>query len=174
MREVFDEASFLSKLHSCRREAIKSFNDASVLIEKLVHSPRHVEIQIFRDMHGRSVHLLERDCSLQRRHQKVLEEAPAPHLTDWQRTGMRDAAIMCADAVSYLGAGTVEFLVDSVTGEFFFCEMNTRLQVEHPVTEMVTNTDLVMWQIIIAAGHPIPSSQQQIIDRSSGVAVEAR
>jgi len=174
MRAVFDKAKFIESLESCRREAKKSFNDDAVLIEKLVQAPRHVELQVFGDMHGDAVHLLERDCSVQRRHQKVLEEAPASNLPPHVRKAMGNAAVACAKAVGYVGAGTVEFLVDSVTSEFYFCEMNTRLQVEHPVTEMITGTDLVEWQLKVAAGHKLPMTQDEILAKANGVAIEAR
>ena len=174
MRAVFKEEEFLDMLEACRREALKGFGDDSVLIEKLVQAPRHVELQVFGDKHGGAVHLLERDCSIQRRHQKVLEEAPAPNLPAETRKAMGEAAVACAKAVGYVGAGTVEFLVDSVTNDFYFCEMNTRLQVEHPVTEMITGVDLVEWQLRIAAGQPLPLSQEQILDRAAGCAIEAR
>ena len=174
MRAVFKEEEFMDMLEACRREALKGFGDESVLIEKLVQAPRHVELQVFGDKHGDAVHLLERDCSIQRRHQKVLEEAPAPNLPKETRKAMGEAAVACAKAVGYVGAGTVEFLVDSVTNDFYFCEMNTRLQVEHPVTEMITGVDLVEWQLRIAAGQPLPLSQEQILDRAAGCAIEAR
>lgn len=174
MRAVNEEGDFLEMLEACRREAMKGFNDDSVLIEKLVQAPRHVELQVFGDKHGNAVHLLERDCSVQRRHQKVLEEAPAPNLPSETRKAMGEAAVACAKAVGYVGAGTVEFLVDSVTNDFYFCEMNTRLQVEHPVTEMITGVDLVEWQLRIAAGQSIPLTQEDIIDRAAGCAIEAR
>jgi len=153
---------------------MKSFGDSNVLLEKLVLSPRHVEFQVFGDTFGNVVHLLERDCSIQRRHQKVLEEAPAPGLDPTRRREMGEAAVACAKAVGYVGAGTVEFLVDPVTSSFYFCEMNTRLQVEHPVTELVTGVDLVEWQLRIASGQPLPLSQAQILQQASGCAVEAR
>jgi len=174
MRAVFEGEKFQEALDAARREALKSFNDDVVLIEKLVQAPRHVELQVFGDSHGDAVHLLERDCSIQRRHQKVLEEAPAPNLPPAVRKAMGDAAVACAKAVGYVGAGTVEFLVDSVTNEFYFCEMNTRLQVEHPVTEMITGQDLVEWQLRIASGQKIPLSQEELIARSRGCAIEAR
>ena len=176
MRAVMkdDEAGFMEALESCRREGLKSFSDDVMLIEKLVQSPRHVELQVFGDTHGNYVHLLERDCSVQRRHQKVLEEAPAPNLPPDVRKAMGEAAVACAKAVGYCGAGTVEFLVDSVTNEFYFCEMNTRLQVEHPATEMVTGVDLVEWQLRVASGQALPKTQQEIIDGAHGCAIEAR
>lgn len=174
MRLVEQENQFLDALESCRREALHSFKDDSVLIEKLVRSPRHVELQVFGDHYGNAVHLLERDCSVQRRHQKVLEEAPAPNLTPSQRKAMGDAAVACVKAVGYVGAGTVEFLIDSISNEFYFCEMNTRLQVEHPVTEMITGLDLVEWQLRVAAGQPLPLNQEMILTRAQGCAVEAR
>jgi len=174
MRAVFSESKFIESLESCRREAKKSFGDDAVLIEKLVQAPRHVELQVFGDKHGDAVHLLERDCSVQRRHQKVLEEAPAPNLSPEVRKKMGDAAVACAKAVGYVGAGTVEFLVDSVTSEFYFCEMNTRLQVEHPVTEMITGLDLVEWQLRVASGQKLPLTQEEILKRAKGCAIEAR
>lgn len=174
MRAVFSETKFIESLESCRREAKKSFGDDAVLIEKLVQAPRHVELQVFGDKYGDAVHLLERDCSVQRRHQKVLEEAPAPNLSPEVRKKMGDAAVACAKAVGYVGAGTVEFLVDSVTSEFYFCEMNTRLQVEHPVTEMITGLDLVEWQLRVASGQKLPLNQEEILKRAKGCAIEAR
>ena len=174
MRAVFEESKFIESLESCRREAKKSFNDDAVLLEKLVYAPRHVEVQIFGDQHGNVVHMLERDCSIQRRHQKVLEEAPAPNLDSKTRKAMHDAAVACGKAVGYVGAGTVEFLIDSITKDFYFCEMNTRLQVEHPVTELVTGLDLVEWQLLVAAGHKLPLSQEAIVNQSKGFAIEAR
>lgn len=174
MRAVFNDSNFIESLESCRREAKKSFGDDHVLIEKLVQAPRHVELQVFGDKHGNAVHLFERDCSVQRRHQKVLEEAPAPNLSPEVRLKLGAAAVACAKAVGYVGAGTVEFLVDSVTSEFYFCEMNTRLQVEHPVTEMITGLDLVEWQLRVASGQPLPLTQEEIVKRVKGCAVEAR
>jgi 3-methylcrotonyl-CoA carboxylase alpha subunit len=138
MRLVWKESEFLDALESCQREALKSFSDDRVLLERFVQAPRHIEFQIFGDNHGNAIHLFERDCSTQRRHQKVLEESPAPYLSQELRMKMGEAAVAAAKAVGYTGAGTVEFLFDTVSNEFFFCEMNTRLQVEHPVTEMVT------------------------------------
>ena len=174
MRAVFDEMQFQDALQACRREAKKSFDDDAVLLEKLIRAPRHVELQVFGDKLGNVVHLMERDCSVQRRHQKVLEEAPAPNLTPAMRKAMGDAAVACAKAVGYVGAGTVEFLVDSVTSDFYFCEMNTRLQVEHPVTEMITGVDLVEWQLRVAAGGALPLKQEEVNARVRGCAIEAR
>ena len=167
--EDFDEA-----LASCQREAKNSFSDDAVLIEKYVQRPRHIEIQVFGDSHGNIIHLHERDCSVQRRHQKVLEESPAPGLSAELRERMGAAAVAAAQAVSYVGAGTVEFIVEqSERGmDFFFMEMNTRLQVEHPVTEAVTGLDLVEWQLRIASGEPLPLTQAQV--RVQGHAIEAR
>ena len=156
MRKVDDGKDFLASLESCQREASKSFGDDNVLIEKFITSPRHIEVQVFGDNHGNVIHLYERDCSLQRRHQKVIEEAPAPGMTDEVRAAMTKAAVDAAKAVNYSGAGTVEFIVDGSGAlrpdGFFFMEMNTRLQVEHPVTEMVTGLDLVKLQLEVAAG----------------------
>jgi len=167
--EDFDEA-----LASCQREAKNSFSDDAVLIEKYVQRPRHIEIQVFGDSHGQLIHLHERDCSVQRRHQKVLEESPAPGLTEAMRQRMGAAAVAAAKAVNYVGAGTVEFIVEqSERGmDFFFMEMNTRLQVEHPVTEAVTGLDLVEWQLRIAAGEALPLTQEQV--KVQGHAIEAR
>ena len=171
MRIVESSADFISALASCQREARSSFNDDTVLIEKYLRAPRHIEMQIFADTHGDIIHLFERDCSVQRRHQKVLEEAPAPGMTDARRASMGEAAIAAARAVDYVGAGTVEFIVDA-DGTFYFMEMNTRLQVEHPVTEMITGLDLVEWQLRIAAGEALPLSQSQVT--ITGHALEAR
>ncbi len=171
MRLVECEDDFSEALASARREATASFGDDSVLIERYLRKPRHVEMQIFADSHGHCVHLFERDCSIQRRHQKVIEEAPAPGLDDVLRQAMGDAAINCALAIDYVGAGTVEFLLDE-DGSFYFMEMNTRLQVEHPVTEMITAQDLVEWQFRVAAGEVLPLQQSEIV--MQGHAFEAR
>lgn len=176
MRKVDDASEFKSALDSARRESMASFGDDSVLIEKFVTSPRHIEVQVFGDRYGNIVHLNERDCSLQRRHQKVIEEAPAPGMSDKMRTAMGNAAVAAARAVNYVGAGTVEFIVDASEGlrgdRFYFMEMNTRLQVEHPVTEAITQTDLVAWQIEVAEGKPLPLEQSAI--PLQGHAFEAR
>ncbi|HUD33266.1 MAG TPA: acetyl/propionyl/methylcrotonyl-CoA carboxylase subunit alpha [Variovorax sp.] len=175
MRAVDRSEDFAAALASCRREAIHSFGDDAVLIEKYVQRPRHIEIQVFGDAHGGCVHLFERDCSVQRRHQKVLEEAPAPGMTEAMRQRMGAAAVAAARAVNYVGAGTVEFIVEQRAGgamEFFFMEMNTRLQVEHPVTEAITGLDLVEWQLRIASGEPLPLRQDQLA--ITGHAIEAR
>ena len=175
MRVVSQREEFNAALASCQREAKASFGDDHVLIERYVQRPRHIEIQIFADRHGNAVSLFERDCSVQRRHQKIIEEAPAPGMTDARRRAMGEAAVAAAKAVGYEGAGTVEFIADPA-GEFFFMEMNTRLQVEHPVTEMITGHDLVEWQLRVAAGelltHLIPELQQQLSIR--GHSFEAR
>jgi 3-methylcrotonyl-CoA carboxylase alpha subunit len=175
MRKVDAAEDFLAALDSCKRESSKSFGDDRVLIEKFITNPRHIEVQVFGDSRGRVVHLYERDCSLQRRHQKVIEEAPAPGMTPNVRQAMCSAAINAARAVSYFGAGTVEFIVDGSGAPredgFFFMEMNTRLQVEHPVTEMVTGLDLVELQLKVAAGGSVP---EQDSIHLSGHAMEAR
>lgn len=171
MRVVNQESEFDAALISARREALASFGDDKVLIERYLPAPRHVEMQVFADSHGNVVHLFERDCSIQRRHQKVLEEAPAPGMTESLRQQMGDAAVDCAEAIGYVGAGTVEFLLDT-DGSFYFMEMNTRLQVEHPVTEMITGLDLVHWQLRIAHGESLPLQQSEIT--LNGHAFEAR
>jgi 3-methylcrotonyl-CoA carboxylase alpha subunit len=179
MRVVEKSADFAASLASCKREAINSFGNDSVLIEKYVQRPRHIEIQVFGDTQGNCVYLFERDCSVQRRHQKVLEEAPAPGLSQAMREAMGAAAVAAATAVNYVGAGTVEFIVeqseekDDHSGmKFFFMEMNTRLQVEHPVTEAITGLDLVEWQLRVASGEPLPLTQDQL--QIKGHAIEAR
>ncbi len=171
MRVVEKAADFATALASCKREATSSFGDAAVLIEKYLTRPRHIEIQVFADTHGNCVYLFERDCSVQRRHQKVLEEAPAPGMTEARRAAMGKAAVDAAMAVGYVGAGTVEFIANQ-DGTFFFMEMNTRLQVEHPVTEEITGLDLVEWQLRVAAGEPLPLKQDELA--ISGHAIEAR
>uniref|UniRef100_D5X6R3 Carbamoyl-phosphate synthase L chain ATP-binding protein n=1 Tax=Thiomonas intermedia (strain K12) TaxID=75379 RepID=D5X6R3_THIK1 len=176
MREVQRVEDFDAALASCRREAQSSFGNDAVLIERLVRNPRHIEIQIFADQHDHVLWLFERDCSMQRRHQKVIEEAPAPGLPDALRREMGEAAVAAARAVGYVGAGTVEFIVECSEGgvpqRFYFMEMNTRLQVEHPVTELITGLDLVEWQLRVAAGEPLPITQAEV--RCSGHAIEAR
>ncbi|MFT4196452.1 MAG: acetyl/propionyl/methylcrotonyl-CoA carboxylase subunit alpha [Pseudoxanthomonas sp.] len=170
MRVVEREADFDAALASCQREAKASFGDDKVLVEKYLQKPRHIEVQVFGDAHGNLVHLHERDCSAQRRHQKVVEEAPAPGIGPAFRDALGKAAVDAARAVGYVGAGTVEFV--SEAGVFYFMEMNTRLQVEHPVTEMITGQDLVEWQLRVAAGEPLPLAQEEIPLR--GHAIEAR
>lgn len=171
MRIAMKEDEFMEQLTSARREAEKSFNDSIVLIEKFIETPRHVEVQVFGDHHGNAVYLYERDCSVQRRHQKILEEAPAPNITEETRKSIGEAAVRAALAVGYVGAGTVEFILDS-NQNFYFMEMNTRLQVEHPVTEMITSTDLVEWQLRVAQGEEIPLRQEDI--KRNGWAFEGR
>lgn len=174
MRVVEKSADFIGLLESCRREAVSSFGDDQVLVEKYALKPRHIEIQVFGDTQGNYVHLFERDCSVQRRHQKVLEEAPAPAVDVSMRDAMGAAAIEAARAVDYVGAGTVEFIVEQrgTSMNFYFMEMNTRLQVEHPVTEAITGVDLVEWQLLVAAGQPLPKTQDQLVIK--GHAIEAR
>ncbi|HEX7933312.1 MAG TPA: acetyl/propionyl/methylcrotonyl-CoA carboxylase subunit alpha [Paraburkholderia sp.] len=171
MRVVERTEDFAAALASCKREASSSFGNDRVLIEKYLTRPRHVEVQVFADRHGGAVYLFDRDCSVQRRHQKVLEEAPAPGLSAEVKREMGEAAVAAARAVNYVGAGTVEFIM-TATGEFYFMEMNTRLQVEHPVTEMVTGQDLVAWQLRVAANEPLPLTQEQL--KIDGHAIEAR
>ena len=171
MKVVEDVTQLAEALASAQREALSSFGDARMLVEKYVLKPRHVEIQVFADQHGHCLYLNERDCSIQRRHQKVVEEAPAPGLSTAQRRAMGESAVRAAQAIGYVGAGTVEFLLDA-RGDFFFMEMNTRLQVEHPVTEAITGLDLVAWQIRVACGEPLPITQAQVPLR--GHAIEVR
>ncbi|UOB06242.1 acetyl/propionyl/methylcrotonyl-CoA carboxylase subunit alpha [[Acidovorax] ebreus] len=179
MRLVEKSEDFAAALASCQREAINSFGDDAVLVEKYVLRPRHIEIQVFGDTQGNCVYLFERDCSVQRRHQKVLEEAPAPGMTEALRRQMGEAAVAAAKAVGYVGAGTVEFIVEQPGGydapeqmKFYFMEMNTRLQVEHPVTEAITGEDLVEWQLCVASGQPLPKRQDEL--KIIGHAIEAR
>ena len=176
MRRVESAADFADALASCKREAASSFGDDRVLIEKYILSPRHIEVQVFGDSHGNVVHLFERDCSLQRRHQKVIEEAPAPGMDAATREAICGAAIRAAKAVDYVGAGTIEFIADASEGlradRIWFMEMNTRLQVEHPVTEEITGVDLVEWQLRVASGEPLPKRQDELA--INGWAIEAR
>jgi 3-methylcrotonyl-CoA carboxylase alpha subunit len=171
MRVIENSTQFKDALASCKREAISSFGDDKVLAEKYLQRPRHIEIQVFADTLGNCIYLFERDCSVQRRHQKVLEEAPAPNMTAERRAAMGEAAVAAAKAVGYVGAGTVEFIANQ-DGSFYSMEMNTRLQVEHPVTEMITGTDLVEWQLRVAAGEPLPKQQHELA--INGHAIEAR
>jgi 3-methylcrotonyl-CoA carboxylase alpha subunit len=176
MRRVDDPAEFADALVSCQREAASSFGNTQVLIEKYILSPRHIEVQVFGDTHGNVVHLFERDCSLQRRHQKVIEEAPAPGMDAATRASICDAAVKAAKAVDYVGAGTIEFIADGSEGlradRIWFMEMNTRLQVEHPVTEEITGQDLVEWQLRVASGEVLPKRQDELA--INGWAMEAR
>ncbi|WP_417670303.1 biotin carboxylase N-terminal domain-containing protein [Roseibium sp.] len=176
MRRVDHPDDFKTALEGAQREGQASFGDERVLIEKYLTKPRHIEIQVFGDSHGNAVHLFERDCSLQRRHQKVIEEAPAPDMPDDMRTAMGDAAVTAAKAINYTGAGTIEFIADVSEGlradRFYFMEMNTRLQVEHPVTEMITGEDLVEWQLRVASGERLPKRQEDL--KINGWAFEAR
>ena len=175
MRAVDTPADFDAALASCKREAINSFGNDNVLVEKYAQRPRHIEIQVFGDTHGNYVYLFERDCSVQRRHQKVLEEAPAPGLSEAMRKEMGEAAVSAARTVNYVGAGTVEFIVEQLQDggmKFYFMEMNTRLQVEHPVTEAITGLDLVEWQLLVASGEKLPLQQHEL--HINGHAIEAR
>jgi 3-methylcrotonyl-CoA carboxylase alpha subunit len=175
MRKVDKAEDFVAALASCQREAKASFGDDHVLVERYVTKPRHIEIQVFGDTQGNCVYLFERDCSVQRRHQKVLEEAPAPGMSEARRAEMGAAAVAAAKAVGYVGAGTVEFIAEEVGDgdlRFYFMEMNTRLQVEHPVTEAITGHDLVEWQLRVAAGQPLPAQQHEL--KIHGHAIEAR
>ena len=176
MRKVDDAAEFTDALASCQREATASFGNAHVLIEKYIQRPRHIEVQVFGDTHGNIVHLFERDCSLQRRHQKVIEEAPAPGMDEVTREQLCAAAVKAAKAVDYVGAGTIEFIADASEGlradRIWFMEMNTRLQVEHPVTEEITGVDLVEWQLRVASGEALPLRQDEL--SINGWAMEAR
>ena len=182
MRRVDEAAAFGDALESCQREASSSFGDDRVLLEKYILSPRHIEVQVFGDTHGNVVHLFERDCSLQRRHQKVIEEAPAPGMDDATRAAICDAAVKAARAVDYVGAGTIEFIADTSDKEdggsglradrIWFMEMNTRLQVEHPVTQEITGVDLVEWQLRVASGEALPKRQDEL--EINGWAIEAR
>ncbi|HEV2747454.1 MAG TPA: acetyl/propionyl/methylcrotonyl-CoA carboxylase subunit alpha [Allosphingosinicella sp.] len=176
MRKVNAAGEFQDMLASCKREAAAAFGDDKVLIEKYIERPRHIEVQVFGDTHGNAVHLFERDCSLQRRHQKVIEEAPAPGMDEATRAAVCEAAVRAAQAVDYVGAGTVEFIADASEGlradRIWFMEMNTRLQVEHPVTEAITGQDLVEWQLRVASGEKLPKRQEEL--RIDGWAMEAR
>ncbi|MEJ7597464.1 MAG: acetyl-CoA carboxylase biotin carboxylase subunit [Kofleriaceae bacterium] len=173
MRLVAGEADFVAAFDGARREATAAFGDGTVYLEKAIQRPRHIEIQVFGDQHGSLVHLGERDCSIQRRHQKVIEEAPSPVVSAELRARMGQAAIAAARAVDYVGAGTCEFLLGA-DGGFYFLEMNTRLQVEHPVTEMIYGLDLVAWQLDVAEGRPLPLTQDQLDARRRGHALECR
>jgi len=176
MRKIDRAGDFQDALESCKREAASSFGNDHVLLEKWIQSPRHIEVQVFGDAHGSVVHLFERDCSLQRRHQKVIEEAPAPGMDAATREAVCGAAVRAAQAVNYEGAGTVEFIADASKGlkadRIWFMEMNTRLQVEHPVTEEITGQDLVEWQLRVASGEKLPKTQDELA--INGHAIEAR
>jgi len=171
MRQVWQADEFEQALAQAKSESLASFGDDHMLVEKYLTQPRHVEFQVFCDQHGNGVYLFERDCSVQRRHQKVIEEAPAPNMSEALRKEMGEAAVRAAKAIDYEGAGTVEFLLDT-DGSFFFMEMNTRLQVEHPITEMITGEDLVEWQLRVANGEQLPKPQEQL--KMHGHAFESR
>lgn len=171
MRVVRNAESLQTEVEAAQREAGSAFGDRHLLLERYLETPRHVEVQVFFDAHGQGRYLFDRDCSVQRRHQKIIEEAPAPGIAPEIRRAMGEAAVRCGEAIGYVGAGTVEFLYEA-TGEFFFMEMNTRLQVEHPVTECITGLDLVEWQLRVAAGEPLPWAQQDL--QATGHAIEAR
>src|SRR5439155_13929952 len=170
MREMRAADEIDGSVQAARREAVAAFGDGTLYVERLIEAPRHVEVQILADSHGSAVHLFERECSVQRRHQKVIEESPAPALTAALRARMTAAAVIVAQAANYRNAGTIEFLVSD--NEFYFLEMNTRLQVEHPVTEQVTGVDLVRAQLLVAGGEPLPWTQDRLAQR--GHAIEAR
>ncbi|GAB4816461.1 hypothetical protein N2152v2_003507 [Parachlorella kessleri] len=178
MKLAHDASQFLDALHSAKRESLASFGDDRVLVERFITRPRHVEVQVFADTHGDAVYLFERDCSVQRRHQKVIEEAPAPAISEEFRRSIGQSAVAAAKAVGYVNAGTVEFIMDVDSGDYFFMEMNTRLQVEHPVSEAITGQDLVEWQLRVAAGEPLPITQAQLAIQDQlaiqGHAFEAR
>ncbi|MEO8554371.1 MAG: acetyl-CoA carboxylase biotin carboxylase subunit [Kofleriaceae bacterium] len=174
MRLVNAEAELVAAFDGARREATSAFGDGTVYLEKAILRPRHIEIQVFGDTQGNLVHLGERDCSIQRRHQKVIEEAPSPAISAEVRAKMGAAAVAAARAVNYVGAGTCEFLLDQASGGFYFLEMNTRLQVEHPVTELIYELDLVSWQLDVAEGKPLPLTQQELDARRRGHAIECR
>lgn len=170
MRVVHNAEGFAEALATAKREAMNAFGDDTVLLEKFLVNPRHIEFQIFGDEHGQKVHLFERECSIQRRHQKIVEETPSPGLDEVTRARMAEAALKAAEAVNYTSAGTVEFMLDE-DGSFYFLEMNTRLQVEHPITEMLTGLDLVRWQLLVAAGEKLPLRQEEILPRGHSLEV---
>src|SRR6185295_5662326 len=169
---VYEPSELIDALAAARREAQHAFGDARVFLEKYIDQGRHIEFQVLADQHGSVVHLFERECSVQRRHQKIIEETPSPLLTSEIRAQMGEAAVKAAQAVNYYNAGTVEFIFDPIRSTFYFLEMNTRLQVEHPITELTTGLDLVQWQIRVAAGENFPYSQEQLSQR--GHAIECR
>ena len=171
MRVAMNELALKSALQQAQAEAEAAFGSAEIYLEKYIEHPRHVEVQVLADMHGNAVHLWERDCTMQRRHQKVVEESPAPNLPAATRKAMCEAAVRLVKLADYHNAGTVEFIVDK-QGHYYFIEMNARIQVEHPVTEMVTGIDLIKAQILVAAGEPLPFSQEQIVHH--GCAIECR